>query len=361
MRIWFTADIPSETSGGVLTSILFLSEGLRARGHEVRVITRKTIPSKNYLHFAFRLGLYFGIRFLERPDWIIARSTDAFFCLLLIRIFTMKTKTVLYNHGWEEIAAAIENRLPRKQVFHPTTWKARLVRFPLLRTAYHLSTLCISGTVYETRILQNRYSPSVKKSFYLSNGIVPGENIFWNQATDYPPFFITVGNHTWKKNLTYVESLFSRIAQTIPQARLICIGAGQTPEFFPKETTAADTQITILPVVDHSVMDLWYQTCPYMIVTPRYEGGHSLAMLEAMSHGTVVFASCIPSNIEFITHEHSGFHITGCSIDEDIKTILVAMQRKDLSDIRRYAAHAARRFRWERQVQRLETLLEKPR
>jgi len=113
MKVWFAADLPEGSFGGVARSMHELAAGLRHRGHDAAIITRETTGSKNYLTFALKLGIRFLLCGKGRPDWIIARSTDGVFCALIIRLLRLKTGMILHNHGWEEKVYEFEKKLPR--------------------------------------------------------------------------------------------------------------------------------------------------------------------------------------------------------------------------------------------------------
>jgi hypothetical protein len=64
----------------------------------------------------------------------MARSFDGVLCALACRVLYLSTRMILHNHGWEEYVYDVERRLPANLGAVPrTTWKAKLVRFPLLR------------------------------------------------------------------------------------------------------------------------------------------------------------------------------------------------------------------------------------
>ena len=72
---------------------------------------RGALVRGNYLVFAFALCKRLLLHAAKPPDWIIARSTDGVVCALAAKIFGMKTKIALHNHGWEERAYEVEKRL----------------------------------------------------------------------------------------------------------------------------------------------------------------------------------------------------------------------------------------------------------
>lgn len=226
MKIWFAADIPPHVTGGVARSMNELAAGLRKRGHQVTIITCEQLPAPQYLLFALRFCLYYIMHFMNRPDWIIARSTDSVFCAVMIALFKLRTKIILHNHGWEECVYSLEKKLPSSFLTSPTGWKALLIRFPLLRLTLKLCTCCISGTEHEVDYLRKRYPAYASKCTYISNGAHPRETVFWNSGKEQPFRFLTVGGNTWKKNLIHSLRIFSRIRKSYPEARLFIVGTG---------------------------------------------------------------------------------------------------------------------------------------
>lgn len=357
MKVWYAADIPSIRSGGIACSMRELSKGLNKNGHEVQVITREELPSKNYLVFAFRLLIYFLLSGSQRPDWIIARSTDAVFCALIVRFFKLNVGLILYNHGWEEIVYKIESRLPSDMVSNPTTWRATLIRFPLLRLMLNLCSFCISGTEHENMSIGEKYPRSKGKLIYLPNGISVPTGLPQN-GDKYPLRFITVGNATWKKNLVHTVQVFSFIKNHYPDAHLLCVGTGLDDRSFTKYCSGKVDGVTNVPSVNYSEMRELYSKYPYMIASSRYEGGHSFAILEAFSYGIVVFASDIQSNREIISDTVNGFIIGGTNVNVDAENIIEKINAGiDEESIKRNAIKALGQYTWERQVQKLEHLL----
>ena len=357
MKIWFAADIPNNSSGGIACSMRELSTGLEQRGHSTRVITRETLTCSNYLAFALKLCSRFLFSGFDRPDWIIARSTDAVFCAVFIRLFNLKTRIIIHSHGWEEIVYDIERTLPPGIVSSPTTWKARLIRFTLLRLMLRLSTFCISGTEYENRVIGERYPRAKNKLVYLPNGVKAQKGIYWKQET-YPLRIISVGNATWKKNLIHTVCIFSCIKEKCPDAELVCVGTGLDDESFIKYCGNKLEGITNLSVVNYDTMKDLYSNCPFMIVSSRYEGGHSFAILEALSYGIVVFASAIRSNMEIVNNNVNGYLITGVNVEADAQHVVAILTADAASDkIRQGAVKTAKLYSWNNQVKKLESIL----
>ncbi len=357
MKIWFAADIAENSRGGIARSMYELSEGLKQRGHKVTVINRGTAAKGNYIVFAFKLFRMFIFSNKDRPDWIIARSSDSVFCALIVRLFRLKTGIILHNHGWEENAYNIERKQAGSIVSNPTTFKGRLIRFPLLRLTLKLCTFCMSGTIYETRYIRERYPKMQSKLVYIPNGVKAQKEVYWRDRIETPYKFLSVGNLTWKKKLEHTVKIFSFIRRQYPDSKLICVGTGVDDSHLHRYIGSDEEMVLNVPSVEQEQMTKWYTTCPFLIASSRYEGGHSLAVLEAMSFGVIVFVSAIEANREIINNGSNGFIITGSDAVYDSEIILNALNSGTDREIRLNAANTAKRNRWDRQVTRLENIL----
>lgn len=357
MNIWFAADIPEGSYGGVARSMHELGAGLKHRGHSVTIITREATGSKNYLTFAMKLGIRFLLSGRNRPDWIIARSTDGVFCAFIIRLLRLKTSTILHNHGWEENVYRLEKKLPRIVVSTPTTWKSTFIRFPLLGLMLRMCTYCLSGTVNEMRYIRDRHPKVRNKLIYIPNGTDTQPDGYWKDRDEYPPNFLSVGNLTWKKNISHTTRVFSLIKEKLPDARLFCIGTGTDDTTLQNHTNVNMEGIKNISSVTFEDMKEWYGKCPFMISSSRYEGGHSLAILEAMSFGILVFASKTASNKEIIDDGLNGYLITGSDMENDADSIFNKLTQGTNRKVRINALGTAGRNLWSRQITRLEKIL----
>jgi glycosyltransferase involved in cell wall biosynthesis len=357
MKIWFAADIPEKSFGGVSRSLKELSGGLKNRGHVVTVITRSTYSRGNYLIFAFKLCIRFVFNLFSRPDCIIARSTDAVFCAVIIRLLRLNTGIILHNHGWEENVYEIEKKLAYSVLSTPTTWKSIIIRFPLLRLMLKLCTFCMSGTVHECRYLKARYPALGHKFIYIPNGVAVQENAPRENKGSYPMDFIFIGNTTWKKNLFHAAAIFSYIKKTQSNTRLFCIGTGLDDKAVFSILGYDIDGIVNMRSVSFEEMQTWYSRCPFMLAPSRFEGGHPLAVLEAMSFGILVFASAIPSHTEIIHDGKNGYLISGADIENDARYIIEKLFLEGNRKIRERAIQTAQRNRWPRQISRLERVL----
>jgi glycosyltransferase involved in cell wall biosynthesis len=351
MNIWFAAYIPENSCGGIASSMRGLSECLSSRGHKVRIIYRaKGFMGQNYILFAVYLCMKLFRNMKTTPDLIIARSSDGVFCALMVKLLRLKTGLVLHSHGWEEIAALAEKSVSTGAVSHPTTWKAEIIRFQLLRTAFYMSRYCFTGTISEARWLRSQYPRHGHKVRYMPNGIRINGNGFWVDKDEVPQRFLAVGPATWKKNHEYTVELFEELLKKMPAARLYIAGAG--------DWICKNNSVTVVPYVLPSRMPELYASCPYFISSSVYEGGHSYAILEAMSAGCLIFASGIDSSREIIKNGYNGFIINIFNAVNDAETVISEVQNVAQSRyIRRNAVNTAYRNRLERQVDRLERAL----
>jgi glycosyltransferase involved in cell wall biosynthesis len=357
MKIWFAAAIPPDANGGVARSVRELSANLRKRGHKVKVIFANHTLTENYILFSLKNAIILLFHLFSPPQWVIARSTDGLFALVLARLLRMKVHFALHNHGWEQKVYELESTLPRVKVSNPTTYKAHLMRFPLLRLNARLADVCISGTFDETRWLGKRSFTKRTSLVTIPNGIHPTEKAFWPHQKDIPPFFLTVGAFTWKKNLEYAISLFTEIYNSCPAARLFCVGTDSTQDSI-QITSNAVHAITFINKETPERIFRWYEECPFLLSTSRYEGGRSFAILEAQSRGMIACSVNIPSSGEQILHNHSGLLLDGISIESDARVVVSCLSDDNLMrTIGLNAWKKALRCRWDRQVERLERVL----
>jgi glycosyltransferase involved in cell wall biosynthesis len=334
-----------------------LADGLGRRGHRSRVLTQEDVGGRTYLGFAVRLAARVVVAGRSRPAVIVARSTDGAVCALADRLLGLGTAVVLHNHGWEELAYRMEQRLPRSVTTSPTTWKAKLVRFVLLRLTLRLCRLCLSGTVHETRRLRRTYPHAAHKMVYVGNGVAPRPSPYWLEQSVIPPRFCAVGGPTWKKNLDHTLGLFAEIERRVPEARLHLVGTGVEEEELTRRVGTLHGAHTTR-CEPYETMERWYRRCPYLLISSRYEGGHPLAALEAMSFGGIVIAARIPAVEEIVYDGRNGLLIGGCDPADDARRVLELLgDRQRAARLRRGAFGTAVRNRWQRQVARLERIV----
>jgi len=359
MKIWFAANISKKSHGGVARSMRELARYLQNHGHDVTIVYRSPYINANYLLFALQVGVRLLIRSACAPDYVIARSTDGLACAVICRIFKLKTRIVLHNHGWEEHVYEYEKRLPNSIVTNPTTWKAKLVRFNLLRSTLKISDICMSGTIDEIRWLRLKYPQYKKKYACVPNGVSTQASAYWHRQPEKPLSFLCIGPPTWKKNIAYAIALFSAIYNRNPQARIYLIGTG-VEDIHVLFSLAGLPHNSLIHVSRENpdTMSKWYTTCPNLLACSRYEGGHSFAILEALSYAMMVFASPIPSNKEIINNGHNGYLLSCTNAHTDAQMILTALADSSCADkIRHHAYQSSIRHAWPRQAKRLEKIL----
>jgi len=356
MKIWFAASIPENSSGGVNRSMIGLSSTLNSMGHKAKIIYSRN--NENYLKFSFMLGIRLLLSLRNRPDWIIARSTDGLICSLICKSFRFKTRVALHSHGWEQKVYKVEKRLPHSVINNPTTFRARLLRFPLLNLQLKLSTICICGTFEEARWLKIRNHDLRRKINVICNGIEPTDSAFWPEQDNLPPSFMITGAFTWKKNIEYGIECFRKVYNEIPDSRLFLIGTGQLLRKQLELIAEFGDSVFVVERESPQLMNRWYETCPFLFSTSRYEGGRAFTILEAQNRGVTVFASSIPSTREIITDYQNGILLTGFDLLADTGKILPVIRDEKLcKKIGMNAWRRAQRQRWERQGLRMEKLM----
>lgn len=357
LKVWLAADIPDNSYGGVGRTMHELSQGLQLKGIKTECIDRGVLTASNYLIFALKLAYRLLITVKNRPDWIISRSSDGVFLALCVKIFRIKTRIILHNHGWEECVYNIEKKMSKSLLSSPTTFKALFFRFPILRLTLSLCDYCLTGTKNEVVYLKKHYIKNSGKIIYFPNAItsiIPNTQI--NNGI-IKPHFLSVANNTWKKNLIHTLNIFCEIKTKIPDAVLTCVGTGIDNDAFGKLIAEDEMSIVNIPSVPFNEMGRFYKAHPILISSSRYEGGHSLAILEALSFGNIVFASAILSNREIITDSINGYLISGSSAQRDATYICKMLNTSEIKNVRVQAVKQSRLFTRHNQISELETIL----
>jgi glycosyltransferase involved in cell wall biosynthesis len=360
VRIWFAANIPGSSQGGVARNMLGFRRELASLGHQVELVFADG-PAifRNYLVFTCILALKLLCASPDkRPAVVIARSTDGLGCALAVRLLGMRTRIVLHNHGWEERIYDIARTHRHEHEPSLFTWKSPAIRFPLLRLTLALSHACACGTIDEIRWLVYRFPRCAGKLRYAPNGVdLP---LSAAPRVDWLPHFLCVGAAGWRKNTMHTISVFASVRQQCADARLTLVGAGSSDltRLLPPGLDSTSMEIIATASMDDMVSH--YRRNPFLITTSVYEGGHALALLEAMAGGCVVFARAIPSACEIIRDRHNGVLLPCADPAADAAIILSVLN--DQGGLERMSSNARRsamRNRWPRQGGRMNTILQR--
>jgi glycosyltransferase involved in cell wall biosynthesis len=239
---------------------------------------------------------------------------------------------------------------------------ARAFRFPVLRATLVLCDRCICGTVEEAKYVAARYPRQAHKIRVVPNGVEKTGEAFWPAQAELPPSFLIIGGFTWKKNIEYGISCFRAILGAIPEARLFIVGTRHIDPTRQRLINELGDSVYVVEREAPRKMVRWYQTCPFLLSTSRYEGGRSLALLEAQNNGMVVFATGIPSTREVVSDGETGILLSGCSAGQDsMRIIETCRDTARCRAIGTAAWQSASRQDWERQANRLIKVLTLPR
>jgi glycosyltransferase involved in cell wall biosynthesis len=358
MIVWFAAAIPEDSSGGVNRNILGFAQQFHRQGISVRRIYSSNKWNNNYLGFGIDVAVRFLFSAPRFPDCIVARSTDSFFCACIRSVFRIRTKIVLHNHGWEERVYELEKNTAPSHHRRLTTWKSAAFRYPLLRATLRLCDFCVCGTLDDIRWLKRRYPSEQNKIRYVPNGVDIPAQPAWLSSAPRPDNFLFVGQDSWRKNIDYALTLFVELKERISGAQFTVVGTGSsTLQRYPAFCQLGSC-ITHVPRESLEGMFHWYRTCPYLIFTSRYEGGHPLTVLEAMAQGMVVFSVSVGAVDELIHNRVNGVLLDGGDEHGDAGRIAGVIDNEGLvCRISRTAHSTAGRNRWERQAYRYKRII----
>jgi glycosyltransferase involved in cell wall biosynthesis len=221
-----------------------------------------------------------------------------------------------------------------------------------------LSHCCISGALAEIEWIGKKYPKYRKKLRYVPTGAANGKPPYWCEASKWPLFFLSVGGLSWKKNQEITLDVFGIISKSLPEARLFLVGTGVHGVLQPVVRRGLENVVANIGNVDFDEMDHWFRWCPYLISSSRYEGAHSLAILEAMSYGAIAFVSPIPPTTEIIHDFRNGIVLSGISAQSNAEKMMPILTNQDGNLLlRKQASQTAARNRWERQIGRLNRII----
>lgn len=186
----------------------------------------------------------------------------------------------------------------------------------------------------------------------------PAVGGFTATGTDAPTL-LHVGSTIPRKRIDVLLTVFARVRDRVPDARLVRIGGAFTaPQRALARRLGIDGAITVMPRVERDVLADGYRRAA-LVLLPSEAEGFGLPVVEAMACGTPVVASELP-----VLREVGGAAASYAAVaDVDGWTSVVGdllVERATAPDHweqrRRAAVTQARRFTWEECARRMAEL-----
>lgn len=305
MKILIATDCYIYNLGGITGSVLALSNGLRSRGHEVRILSTSNGNQSfhngdDYFIRSFPAFYYPGLRtsfalndplLKELASWgpdiihVQTEGTARRFSLRIIRhcdatmVMTCHTDYGHYLFGKlsrstpvKMLMSAVGYGLYRRaeKITVPST---KAAGFPLLHRLQERITVIPNGM--ELAKYRNGFSEQQRRAFRLSLGI-----------DDHTKVLVSVSRLSKEKNIRELISLFPELQRKVLNVKLLIVGDGPDREHLEKLTDRLQLRQSVIFAGRVPSGDVWqYYASGDVFVSASTFEVHSMSYLEAMANG----------------------------------------------------------------------------
>jgi glycosyltransferase involved in cell wall biosynthesis len=146
------------------------------------------------------------------------------------------------------------------------------------------------------------------KVIVVPNGINLKDHFHNDENIEYQDFALFIGRLVEYKNLDVVIAAFSKVAKTLPQARLVIVGDGPARRKWEEVVSKhhLSKNIEFVGYVSEQRKEEMLKNCS-MILFPSLIEGFGLVILEAFAHRKPVIASDVKPQNEIIDDAIDGF------------------------------------------------------
>lgn len=298
--------IPS-ISGGVEKHVEDLSVRLVKAGHEVLVYTRPNYTNKN-------LTDHKGVKLVSLPS-VATKHLDAITHTFRACLDVAKRDVdVIHFHSigpssliW--LVKLLKPRVPVVFTFHSPCYKHQKWGFfakACLRFGEFIACRLADKTITVSKNLKD-YTIKKHGRFpeYIPNGVEAGKNLAAREikyfGLEKGNYILALGRIVKHKGLQYLIKAFRNVKT---DKKLVIVGGSAHTDKFVKELkelAAGDKRIVFTGALSGSIINELFANA-YLFVQPSESEGMSIALLEAMAHGTATLVSDIPENREAISY-----------------------------------------------------------
>jgi glycosyltransferase involved in cell wall biosynthesis len=298
--------IPS-ISGGVEKHVEDLSVRLVEAGHEVIAYTRPNYTNKN-------LTEHKGVKLISLPSFgtkHLDAITHTFRACLDV---AKRDVDVIHFHSigpssliW--LVKLLKPRTPVVFTFHSPCYKHQkwgifakaYLRFgEFIACNFADKTITVSKNLKEYTVKKYGRMPE-----YIPNGVEKGKKAIPHDIKYYglkkDNYILALGRIVKHKGLQHLIKAFKYVKT---DKKLVIVGGSAHTDKFVKELkdlAAGDKRIIFTGPQSGSIINEFFENA-YLFVQPSESEGLSIALLEAMSHGTATLVSDIPENREVISY-----------------------------------------------------------
>jgi glycosyltransferase involved in cell wall biosynthesis len=366
MKILLVSDYAVPRGGNEVVT-LSLRDGLRARGHDVRLFASRAyvdagIEPAEYACFGTATPLraalwcgnpsaFFGLRHALadfRPDVVHVRLFLSQLSPVILPL--LRDVPAVYHDGWYRTVCPIGSRvLPDGKGCHESAGSVcyrsgcvPALAWPLLMTQLRLWRRW--RDVFDVVVANSRSvaewlkASGIARVEVIPNGIEAREP---RPPLSGPPTIAFAGRLAYEKGVDTLLNAYKLVIEQRPDALLLIAGEGPESGRLRKIAEQLDAKIEFLGHQPREIVERRFNAAWVQVVPSRGSEAFGNAAAEAMMRGTALVASAKGGFTEYVQHEQ-----TGLLVAPDDHAALGSMLLKVLGD-REYAeslGQAARRF-----------------
>jgi glycosyltransferase involved in cell wall biosynthesis len=359
MRILILNDVAIPLGGAELTTFA-LRDGLRARGHDVRVFASSAFddqgPSEaDYTCFGTPSGVRKVVRMLNPSAAMRLRQALADFepDVVHVRMFLtqlspsilpiLRSRPSLYHATWYEAVCPTGHKLlpdgsictepaglacRRNGCLTPPVWAGLMLQRAALRRWWGAFDAVVANGSAVARVLERHGIGPVE---VVHNGVRPSPA---RPPLAEPPLVLYAGRLAPEKGVAVLVRAFAIVAETIPAARLLIAGEG--PQRAALEALVAELGLRNAvefagrlprPELEERAGSAWAQAVPSLWAEPF---GNVVA--EAMARGTAVVASNAGGPAEIVRPGETGLLAAPGDVDGLAAALLEVLGDRALAE-----------------------------
>ena len=366
MKVLIISDYGVPRGGNEIVT-LALRDGLRQRGHDVRLFASNAFTNREASQADYHcFGTKSPLRAVLWPG-----NPSAYFRLhrvladfqpdvVHMRLFLSQLSPVIlpllegipsvYHDGWYRTVCPIgSNVLPDGRECNESAGKVcyrngcvPLLAWPLVMTQLQLwrrwrgvFKVVIANSQAVARHLE---ASGISNVEVIPNGIVAPEP---SKPLAEPPTLAFAGRLTFEKGVDVMLDAFKQVMEQMPQARLLIAGEGPESHRVRSAVRHFSDNIEFPGYLPRKKLEKFFEGAWVKVVPSRGAEAFGNTAAEAMMRGTAVVASASGGFTEYVRHDH-----TGLLVPPNDPEALAAMLLRALSD-RKFAeelGQAGRRF-----------------
>lgn len=299
MRILLLSHVPDNPDGGASRVYHLIADGLRARGHDVRLyhLDDMSLPRwRPAAHAARRLTLpdivsRFGAKTKsQQPDVIMASNGTGGSLFAALRRGRSPTLLVNHIHGlsvFDHRAALDQHRAGSGRVSFAARWLTGPLQARWDREGVQSADLTIVQNRRDADVVAPAphilIAPAVHPDILTQSADIP-------PPISRPPIILWFASWLARKGCHSVPAAFREIRARHPEARLILGGTGLPANFLLPLFDADDrAAVSVLPRITLAEQADWFRKAAVMVF-PSLSEGFGLALAEAMCFGVAAVA-----------------------------------------------------------------------